>query len=138
MPSIYVLDDGASSEPTNEEKAAAFVNKWKAYDDDFCANLKDETKKAELEALITEYDALDEAVKAIVSATEIKTGVTIENQIEYVRNSLSIPSQNNASNSLINITYSNDSTIIYIVVLSISIIALISYSLVLKSKKANN
>lgn len=132
-PSIYVLNE--VSELTNEEKATAFVNKWKAYDDNFCENLKDETKRAEMSALIAEYDALDLEVKALVDAAIIKDGVTVANQIEYVRNSLAITKSENTSQSLVNIITTNNSTITYILILSIATISLISYAFVLKTKK---
>lgn len=132
-PCIYVLDE--ASELTNEEKATAFVNKWKAYDDDFCGNLKDETKRAEMSALIEEYDALDLEVKALVDATIIKDGVTVANQIEYVRNSLAITKSGNTSQSLVNIITTNNSTMTYVLILSIATISLISYAFVLKTKK---
>lgn len=132
-PCIYVLDE--ASEPTNEEKATAFVNKWKAYDDNFCGNLKDETKRAEMSALIAEYDALDLEVKALVDAAIIKDGVTVANQIEYVRNSLAITKSENTSQSLVNIITTNNSTMTYVLILSIATISLISYAFVLKTKK---
>ena len=132
-PCIYVLDE--ASELTNEEKATAFVNKWKAYDDNFCENLKDETKRAEMSALIAEYDALDLEVKALVDATIIKDGVTVANQIEYVRNSLAITKSENTSQSLVNIITTNNSTMTYVLILSIATISLISYAFVLKTKK---
>lgn len=132
-PCIYVLDE--ASEPTNEEKATAFVNKWKAYDDNFCGNLKDETKRAEMSALIAEYDALDLEVKALVDAAIIKDGVTVANQIEYVRNSLAITKSENTSQSLVNIITTNNSTMPYVLILSIATISLISYAFVLKTKK---
>lgn len=132
-PCIYVLDE--ASELTNEEKATAFVNKWKVYDDNFCGNLKDETKRAEMSALIAEYDALDLEVKALVDAAIIKDGVTVANQIEYVRNSLAIKKSENTSQSLVNIITTNDSTMTYILILSIATISLISYAFVLKTKK---
>lgn len=131
--SIYVLDE--ASELTNEEKATAFVNKWKAYDDNFCGNLKDETKRAEMSALIAEYDALDLEVKALVDAAIIKDGVTVANQIEYVRNSLAITKSENTSQSLVNIITTNNSTMTYVLILSIATISLISYAFVLKTKK---
>ena len=131
--SIYVLDE--ASELTNEEKATAFVNKWKAYDDNFCGNLKDETKRTEMSALIAEYDALDLEVKALVDATIIKDGVTVANQIEYVRNSLAITKSENTSQSLVNIITTNNSTMTYVLILSIATISLISYAFVLKTKK---
>ena len=133
-PSIYVLNE-ASFEPTNEEKAVAFINKWKAYDADFCANLKDDTKRAELQTLIAEYDALNLEVKALVDATIIKDGVTVANQIEYVRNSLAITKSENTSQSLVNIITTNNSTMTYVLILSIATISLISYAFVLKTKK---
>lgn len=132
-PSIYVLNE--ASELTNEEKATAFVNKWKVYDDNFCENLKDETKRAEMSALIAEYDALDLEVKALVDATIIKDGVTVANQIEYVRNSLAITKSENTSQSLVNIITTNNSTMTYVLILSIATISLISYAFVLKTKK---
>lgn len=132
-PCIYVLDE--ASEPTNEEKATAFVNKWKAYDADFCANLKDDTKRAELQTLIAEYDALDLEVKALVDAAIIKDGVTVANQIEYVRNSLAITKSENTSQNLVNIITTNNSTMTYVLILSIATISLISYAFVLKTKK---
>jgi len=132
-PCVYVLDE--TSEPTNEEKATVFVNKWKVYDDDFCGNLKDETKRAEMSALIEEYDALDLEVKALVDATIIKDDVTVANQIEYVRNSLAITKSENSSQSLVNLVTSNNSTMTYVLILSIAAISLISYALVLKTKK---
>ena len=132
-PCIYVLDE--ASELTNEEKATAFVNKWKAYDDNFCGNLKDETKRAEMSALIAEYDALDLEVKALVDATIIKDGVTVANQIEYVRNSLAITKSKNTSQSLVNIIATNNSAMTYVLILSIATISLISYAFVLKTKK---
>ncbi len=132
-PCIYVLDK--ASEPTNEEKATAFVNKWKAYDADFCANLKDDTKRAELQTLIAEYDALDLEVKALVDAAIIKDGVTVANQIEYVRNSLAITKSENTSQNLVNIITTNNSTMTYVLILSIATISLISYAFVLKTKK---
>lgn len=131
--SIYVLNE--ASELTNEEKATAFVNKWKAYDDNFCGNLKDETKRAEMSALIAEYDALDLEVKALVDAAIIKDGVTVANQIEYVRNSLAIKKSENTSQSLVNIITTNNSTMTYVLILSIATISLISYAFVLKTKK---
>lgn len=131
--SIYVLDE--VSEPTNEEKAAAFINKWKAYDDDFCANLKDDTKRAELQTLIDEYDVLDLEVKTLVDAAIIKDDVTIAKQIEYVRNSLAITKSENTSQSLVNIIKTNNSTMTYVLILSIATISLIGYALVLKAKK---
>lgn len=131
--SIYVLNE--ASEPTNEEKAVAFINKWKAYDADFCANLKDDTKRAELQTLIAEYDALDLEVKALVDAAIIKDGVTVANQIEYVRNSLAITKSENTSQSLVNIITTNNSTMTYVLILSIATISLISYAFVLKTKK---
>ena len=132
-PCIYVLDE--ASELTNEEKATAFVNKWKTYDDNFCGNLKDETKRAEMSALIAEYDALDLEVKALVDAAIIKDGVTVANQIEYVRNSLAITKSENTSQSLVNIITTNNSTMTYVLILSIATISLISYAFVLKTKK---
>ena len=132
-PCIYVLDE--ASELTNEEKATAFVNKWKAYDDNFCENLKDETKRAEMSALIAEYDALDLKVKVLVDAAIIKDGVTVANQIEYVRNSLAITKSENTSQSLVNIITTNNSTMTYVLILSIATISLISYAFVLKTKK---
>lgn len=132
-PCIYVLDE--ASEPTNEEKATAFVNKWKAYDDNFCGNLKDETKRAEMSALIAEYDALNLEVKALVDAAIIKDGVTVANQIEYVRNSLAITKSENTSQSLVNIIKTNNSTMTYVLILSTATISLISYAFVLKTKK---
>lgn len=132
-PCIYVLDE--ASELTNEEKATAFVNKWKVYDDNFCGNLKDETKRAEMSALIAEYDALDLEVKALVDATIIKDGVTVANQIEYVRNSLAITKSENTSQNLVNIITTNNSTMTYVLILSIATISLISYAFVLKTKK---
>lgn len=132
-PCIYVLNE--ASEPTNEEKAVAFINKWKAYDADFCANLKDDTKRAELQTLIAEYDALDLEVKALVDAAIIKDGVTVANQIEYVRNSLAITKSENTSQSLVNIIKTNNSTMTYVLILSIATISLISYAFVLKTKK---
>lgn len=132
-PCIYVLDE--ASELTNEEKATAFVNKWKAYDDNFCGNLKDEIKRAEMSALITEYDALDLEVKALVDATIIKDGVTVANQIEYVRISLAITKSENTSQSLVNVITTNNSTMTYVLILSIATISLISYAFVLKTKK---
>lgn len=132
-PCIYVLNE--ASELTNEEKATAFVNKWKAYDDNFCGNLKDETKRAEMSALIAEYDALDLEVKALVDAAIIKDGVTVANQIEYVRNSLAITKSENTSQSLVNIITTNDSTMTYVLIFSIVTISLISYAFVLKTKK---
>ena len=132
-PCIYVLDE--ASELTNEEKATAFVNKWKVYDDNFCGNLKDETKRAEMSALISEYDALDLEVKALVDAAIIKDGVTVANQIEYVRNSLAITKSENTSQSLVNIIKTNNSTMTYVLILSIATISLISYAFVLKTKK---
>lgn len=131
--SIYVLNE--ASEPTNEEKAVAFINKWKAYDADFCANLKDDTKRAELQTLIAEYDALDLEVKALVDAAIIKDGVTVANQIEYVRNSLAITKSENTSQSVVNIITTNNSTMTYVLILSIATISLISYAFVLKTKK---
>lgn len=131
--SIYVLNE--ASELTNEEKATAFVNKWKVYDDNFCGNLKDETKRAEMSSLIAEYDALDLEVKALVDATIIKDGVTVANQIEYVRNSLAIKKSENTSQSLVNIITTNNSTMTYVLILSIATISLISYAFVLKTKK---
>jgi len=132
-PCIYVLNE--ASELTNEEKATAFVNKWKAYDDNFCGNLKDETKRTEMSALIAEYDALDLEVKALVDAAIIKDGVTVANQIEYVRNSLAITKSENTSQSLVNIITTNNSTMTYVLILSIATISLISYAFVLKTKK---
>lgn len=132
-PCIYVLDE--ASELTNEEKATAFVNKWKVYDDNFCGNLKDETKRTEMSALIAEYDALDLEVKALVDAAIIKDGVTVANQIEYVRNSLAITKSENTSQSLVNIIKTNNSTMTYVLILSIATISLISYAFVLKTKK---
>lgn len=131
--SIYVLNE--ASELTNEEKATAFVNKWKVYDDNFCGNLKDETKRAEMSALIAEYDALDLEVKALVDAAIIKDGVTVANQIEYVRNSLAITKSENTSQNLVNIITTNNSTMTYVLILSIATISLISYAFVLKTKK---
>lgn len=132
-PCIYVLDE--ASELTNEEKATAFVNKWKVYDDNFCGNLKDETKRTEMSALIAEYDALDLEVKALVDAAIIKDGVTVANQIEYVRNSLAITKSENTSQSLVNIITTNNSTMTFVLILSITTISLISYAFVLKTKK---
>lgn len=132
-PCIYVLNE--ASKLTNEEKATVFVNKWKAYDDNFCGNLKDETKRAEMSALIAEYDALDLEVKALLDAAIIKDGVTVANQIEYVRNSLAITKSENTSQSLVNIITTNNSTMTYVLILSIATISLISYAFVLKTKK---
>lgn len=132
-PSIYVLDNKTDS--SAEDKANAFITKWLAYNDDFCGNLNNETKRAEMHALIEEYDAFDSEVKALINAKVVSNDVTIENQITYVRNSLSIKKAENASQSLLTSVTSNNSLINYVIIISLSVISLIGYTLFIKIKK---
>lgn len=133
-PSIYVLNKGEES--TAEEKANAFVTKWLAYNDNFCGNLNDETKRAEMRALIEEYDALDSNVQALINAKEISSDVTVGNQITYVRNALSIKTIESTSQSVLTSVTSDTSMTSYVLIISLITLSLIGYSLIAKAKKS--
>lgn len=133
-PSIYVLNE--AEESTAEEKANAFVTKWLAYNDDFCGNLNDETKRAEMRALIEEYDALDSDVQALINAKEISSDVTVGNQITYVRNALSIKTIESTSQSVLTSVTSDTSMTSYVLIISLITLSLIGYSLIAKAKKS--
>lgn len=133
-PSIYVLNEGEES--TAEEKANAFVTKWLAYNDNFCGNLNDETKRAEMRALIEEYDALDSNVQKLISAKEISSDVTVGNQITYVRNALSIKTTESTSQSVLTSVTSDTSMTSYVLIISLITLSLIGYSLIAKTKKS--
>ncbi len=133
-PSIYVLNKGEES--TAEEKANAFVTKWLAYNDNFCGNLNDETKRAEMRALIEEYDALDSNVQKLISAKEISSDVTVGNQITYVRNALSIKTTESTSQSVLTSVTSDTSMTSYVLIISLITLSLIGYSLIAKTKKS--
>lgn len=133
-PSIYVLNKGEES--TAEEKANAFVTKWLAYNDNFCGNLNDETKRAEMRALIEEYDALDSNVQKLISAKEISSDVTVGNQIIYVRNALSIKTTESTSQSVLTSVTSDTSMTSYVLIISLITLSLIGYSLIAKAKKS--
>lgn len=133
-PSIYVLNE--AEESTAEEKANAFVTKWLAYNDDFCGNLNDETKRAEMRALIEEYDALDSDVQALINAKEISSDVTVENQITYVRNALSIKATESTSQSVLTSVTSDTSMTSYVLIISLITLSLIGYSLITRAKKS--
>lgn len=133
-PSIYVLNE--AEESTAEEKANAFVTKWLAYNDNFCGNLNDETKRAEMRALIEEYDALDSDVQALINAKEISSDVTVGNQIIYVRNALSIKTIESTSQSVLTSVTSDTSMTSYVLIISLITLSLIGYSLIAKTKKS--
>ena len=133
-PSIYVLNE--AEESTAEEKANAFVTKWLAYNDNFCGNLNDETKRAEMRALIEEYDALDSDVQALINAKEISSDVTVGNQITYVRNALSIKTTESTSQSVLTSVTSDTSMTSYVLIISLITLSLIGYSLIAKTKKS--
>ena len=133
-PSIYVLNE--AEESTAEEKANAFVTKWLAYNDNFCGNLNDETKRAEMRALIEEYDALDSDVQALINAKEISSDVTVGNQITYVRNALSIKTIESTSQSVLTSVTSDTSMTSYVLIISLITLSLIGYSLIAKTKKS--
>ena len=133
-PSIYVLNE--AEESTAEEKANAFVTKWLAYNDNFCGNLNDETKRAEMRALIEEYDALDSDVQALINAKEISSDVTVGNQITYVRNALSIKTTESTSQSVLTSVTSDTSMTSYVLIISLITLSLIGYSLIAKAKKS--
>lgn len=133
-PSIYVLNE--AEESTAEEKANAFVTKWLAYNDDFCGNLNDETKRAEMRALIEEYDALDSDVQALINAKEISSDVTVGNQITYVRNALSIKATESTSQSVLTSVTSDTSMTSYVLIISLITLSLIGYSLITRAKKS--
>lgn len=133
-PSIYVLNE--AEESTAEEKANAFVTKWLAYNDNFCGNLNDETKRAEMRALIEEYDALDSDVQKLISAKEISSDVTVGNQITYVRNALSIKTTESTSQSVLTSVTSDTSMTSYVLIISLITLSLIGYSLIAKTKKS--
>ena len=133
-PSIYVLNE--AEESTAEEKANAFVTKWLAYNDNFCGNLNDETKRAEMRALIEEYDALDSDVQALINTKEISSDVTVGNQIIYVRNALSIKTIESTSQSVLTSVTSDTSMTSYVLIISLITLSLIGYSLIAKTKKS--
>ncbi len=133
-PSIYVLNE--AEESTAEEKANAFVTKWLAYNDNFCGNLNDETKRAEMRVLIEEYDALDSNVQKLISAKEISSDVTVGNQIIYVRNALSIKTTESTSQSVLTSVTSDTSMTSYVLIISLITLSLIGYSLIAKAKKS--
>ena len=72
---------------TTEQVAAnEFIAKWNVYSADYCTNVNDEAKRAEILALIAEYEVLDADVKAIVDANIDLTGTAMARSIEYAKN----------------------------------------------------
>lgn len=77
----------AYTKATTEQVAAnEFIAKWNVYSADYCTNVNDEAKRAEILALIAEYEALDADVKAIVDANIDLTGTAMARSIEYAKN----------------------------------------------------
>lgn len=77
----------AYTKATTEQVAAnEFIAKWNVYSADYCTNVNDEAKRAEILALIAEYEALDANVKAIVDANIDLTGTAMARSIEYAKN----------------------------------------------------
>lgn len=77
----------AYTKATTEQVAAnEFIAKWNVYSADYCTNMADETKRAEILALIAEYEALAANVKAIVDANIDLTGTEMAKTIEYAKN----------------------------------------------------
>ena len=77
----------AYTKATTEQVAAnEFIAKWNVYSADYCTNMTDETKRAEILALIAKYEALDANVKAIVDANIDLTGTEMAKTIEYAKN----------------------------------------------------